>query len=248
MILHRQGNKKKLSKEIVSFFPEHKVYVEYFFGAGGLFFNKPKAHINILNDLDSDIFNFWKVLQDQKEAFIKEVEGFIVSDDIFKYYRENEAITPIQKAIRFLYLANYSLYGSGGSLKSESLNQRNIILERIDDTYKFIQEKTIFLNKSYEKVIPSVGQRIFKNKDQVFIYADPPYVNTSQKYNTPRWKPEDFSKLVRNLLDTGFKFAISEFDDPFVLETIKKKDLNIKMSLERVNIKNRRTEILITNY
>ena len=43
MILRRLGNKKKIAKEIQKYFPEHKIYIEPFFGAGGMFFNKPKA-------------------------------------------------------------------------------------------------------------------------------------------------------------------------------------------------------------
>lgn len=242
MILHRQGNKKKLASQIVELFPDHRIFVELFFGAGGLFFNKPKAKINILNDLDSEIFNFWKVLKENKETFIKEVKGFIVSDEIFKYYKENVPCTDIQRAVRFLYLHNFSLYSAGNTLKSESINQRKLILDKIDETYKYIQENTIFLNKPYEKVIPSVSQRLFKNKEQVFIYADPPYIETSQTYDTPRWKKKDFDSLIEYLINTGFKFAVSEFDHPHILEKIKQHNLNIKMTTERCNIKNRRTE------
>lgn len=248
MILNRQGNKRRIAKQIVELFPDHKIFVELFFGAGGLFFNKPKAKINILNDLDSEIFNFWKVLKENKDLFVKEIEGFIVCEDVFNFYKNNKAETEIQRAVRFLYLYNYSLYSEAKYLKSESINQRKIILDRIDDAYKFIQENTIFLNKSFEKVIPAVSQRLFKNKEDVFIYADPPYLDTNQKYGTPKWKQKDFDNLLNYLLESGFKFAISEFDHPHILEKIKQHNLNIKMQVERVNIKNRRTEILITNY
>ena len=36
---------------------QDKIYIEPFFGAGGMFFNKRKAKYNVLNDLDSEIFN-----------------------------------------------------------------------------------------------------------------------------------------------------------------------------------------------
>jgi DNA adenine methylase len=50
MILRRLGNKSKIASEIYRHFPPHRTYVEPFFGAGGMFFNKPKAKYNILND------------------------------------------------------------------------------------------------------------------------------------------------------------------------------------------------------
>ena len=58
MILRRLGNKKKIAKEIQKYFPPHKIYIEPFFGAGGMFFNKPKAKYNIVNDLDSDAVSY----------------------------------------------------------------------------------------------------------------------------------------------------------------------------------------------
>ena len=42
-ILRRLGNKKKLMDKLLPLFPPHKIYIEPFFGAGGVFFNKPKA-------------------------------------------------------------------------------------------------------------------------------------------------------------------------------------------------------------
>jgi len=50
MILRRLGNKKKIAHKIQAHFPEHKIYIEPFFGAGGMFFNKPKAKYNIVNN------------------------------------------------------------------------------------------------------------------------------------------------------------------------------------------------------
>ena len=54
-MLYRIGHKQKLAKKIISHFPEHNVYLEPFFGAGGIFFNKPKVKFNFLNDLNKNV-------------------------------------------------------------------------------------------------------------------------------------------------------------------------------------------------
>ena len=41
---------------------------------------------------------------------------------------------------------------------------------------------------------------------------------------------------------------MSEFDHPFILEQAKQRNLNVIIIGERQNLKNRRTEILVTNY
>jgi len=50
------------------------------------------------------------------------------------------------------------------------------------------------------------------------------------------------------LQETGCKFAMSEFDNEFILNQAKERNLNIIFIGERHNLKNKRTEILITNY
>lgn len=67
MILRRLGNKKAIAHKIIPYFPPHKIFIDVFFGAGGMFFNKPKAKYNIVNDLDSDVFNLFQVVMNQKE-------------------------------------------------------------------------------------------------------------------------------------------------------------------------------------
>jgi len=67
MILRRLGNKSQIAGEIQKYFPQHSIYIEPFFGAGGMFFNKPKANCNIVNDIDSDVYNLFQVLIDKKE-------------------------------------------------------------------------------------------------------------------------------------------------------------------------------------
>jgi DNA adenine methylase len=76
-------------------------------------------------------------------------------------------------------------------------------------------------------------------------YADPPYFeNSGRAYKM--FKKNDFIDLLDILNNSKIKYAISEFDNPFILDTCK--ELNIIEIGERLNVKNYRTEILITNY
>ncbi len=107
MILGRLGNKKKIAKEIQKYFPPHKIYIEPFFGAGGMFFNKPKAKYNIVNDLDSDVFNLFQVVMNQKEELEKAFYMMPIHSDLLEYWKKNKETDPIKKAIRFLFLSNF---------------------------------------------------------------------------------------------------------------------------------------------
>jgi len=60
------GNKAALLDIILENMPKHKHYVEPFCGGASVFFNKPKAELNTLNDKNEDIVNFFRVLQKEK--------------------------------------------------------------------------------------------------------------------------------------------------------------------------------------
>ena len=59
---------------------------------------------------------------------------------------------------------------------------------------------------------------------------------------------QDAKDLFNVLNDSGFRFAISEFDHPLILELAAQYKLTVIEIGERRNLGNRRTELLIINY
>ena len=48
---------KFIADWIISYFPEHKVYCEPYFGSGAVFFSKQPSYIETVNDIDGNINN-----------------------------------------------------------------------------------------------------------------------------------------------------------------------------------------------
>lgn len=246
-LLKRLGNKTDLSKKIIPYFPPHDIYIEPFFGAGGMFFNKPKAQYNILNDFDSDVSNLFTVILNQEKDFKKIIQEMPFHSGLLDYWKVNKETDPVKKAIRFLFLSTYSFMGTGNSLRMDaSQNTNKIIMEEICVTQKFLKHST-FTNWDFRKFIPSIHLSSMGGINRCFIYADPPYVNQGGNYSEV-FVEKDSIDLFNCLEVRGCKWAMSEFDNPFILKQAKNRKLNIIEIGERKNIKNRRTEILITNY
>lgn len=61
------GGKVGMAQLIVDLMPDHRVYIEPFFGSGAVFFAKPPARHEIVNDAEANIVNFFRVLRDKPE-------------------------------------------------------------------------------------------------------------------------------------------------------------------------------------
>ena len=251
MILRRLGNKQTIASEIQKYFPPHKTYIEPFFGAGGMFFNKPKAKYNIVNDLDSDVFNLFMVVMNQKEELEKAFYQMPIHSDLLDYWKKNEETEPIKKALRFMLMSNFTLYGKKDTLMygSSGYTSKNNYISLIDKTNEYLFDVQI-MNKDFRDVFRAIrfDDRCGKGEtENTFIYVDPPYISTTDTYSNS-FTEQDSIDLFNTLQETGCKWAMSEFDNPFILQQAKERNLNVIIIGERQNLKNRRTEILITNY
>ncbi|WP_313489005.1 DNA adenine methylase [Stutzerimonas nitrititolerans] len=63
-VIRYHGGKFRLAPWVIEHFPPHQVYIEPFGGAAGVLIQKPRSHGEVYNDLDGDIVNLFRVLQD----------------------------------------------------------------------------------------------------------------------------------------------------------------------------------------
>jgi len=250
MILRRLGNKSKLAADIIQYFPSHKIYIEPFFGAGGMFFNKPKAQYNIVNDIDSDVFNLFQVVSNKKEELEKAFFEMPIHSDLLEYWKENEETDSIRRALRLLLLSNFTFNGAGstivfGGSKSVIKSHKNNFYNALEKTNKLLFDVQ-FANFDFRKFLNSL---MFHDEElnNTFIYADKPYSNTDNNYST-NWNNQDDIDLLQVLDSTGCKYSVSEFEGSHFESLALEKGLNKIVIGERQNLKNRRVEILLCNY
>lgn len=250
VMLRRLGSKEGIFSKILPYFPAHTVYVEPFFGAGGMFFNKPISRYNLMNDKDSEIFNLYFVIKTHYKEFLSAVKALPIHSDLISYWKINKEQKPVDKALRFLFLSNFVVPFTGGIPIKVFDNTKDICIENLISTYKTLISRNIrFFNedfRSFLKIIQFLDVRPNQLKS-TFIYADPPYLDTTGG-NYTGFTEQDSLNLFDSLQSKKCKWAMSEFDNPFILNQAKERGLNVIIIGERRNINNRRTEILVTNY
>ncbi|MDH4122361.1 MAG: DNA adenine methylase [Deltaproteobacteria bacterium] len=100
------GGKRRLAKDILPLFPAHSCYVEPFCGAAALFFMKSPSKVEVINDINGDLVNLYRVVQHHLEELARQFKWLLVSRQQFDWYKQTpgEVHTDIQRAAKFLYL------------------------------------------------------------------------------------------------------------------------------------------------
>jgi DNA adenine methylase len=254
MFLNRIGNKKRIAEQIYCHFPPHSVYLEPFFGCGGMLFQKPIAEDNIVNDNNGEVINCFMVAMKSPKELQEALEIMPYHKDLLDYFKTTTNIQdPVMRALKMLFLSNFTFMGHGETLKFTKNNQKIVLLKNLKNFFKsdFIKN-TKFQSCDFRKFFKNLNYRNHNDKNKAFCYSDPPYLYTGNNYSEDfkqiKWTEQDFLDLIQIHIESGLRFAISEFDTPFIVEIAKQNKLNIIDIGERHNLNNKRVKILITNY
>jgi DNA adenine methylase len=250
MFFRREGNKTKYSADIIRLFPPHKMYIEPFVGTGGIFFNKPLAKFNILNDNSKFIYDLFVILKDREklENMIKEIE---FTPQYLDYIKDH-----VDEPLKSILIFNYGFFGQENCQQLGATNYKAHTLKEIDRLKDILLQKlqnTNIVNMGYDAFLNSISNDKLANpKSETFIYCDPPYsISKGALKDNKGWDGlNDLEKLINACVEFGCNFAISEYNDEPVVNLFKKYNLNIHtVSKSKVSNKKKvKYEILATNY
>jgi len=235
----RQGGKVKLKKAIVGIIPAHKIYVEPFIGGGHVFFEKEPAEINVINDLDKDIYHMYI---DTQKVGDKMVNYDFKNDRTL--FNKLKAQTKFNKIEDRLYR---NLYISANSFGS---NRKNFGYEPITgtgkkwktDKWKNLLKNVKIFNKDFKYIIKK-----FDSPDTLF-YLDPPYSKSTKDYDVGGVDPKDVYNALQGIKG---KFILSYDFAPEIKKLFQKYNIKIvKTTYSVAKGDNFQTvkEYLITNF
>lgn len=173
------GGKRKLAKHILPLIGEHTCYVEPFAGAGGIYFLKSPSKVEVLNDINSDIANLYRVVRYHMTELAAQFKWVLISRDNWQWLQSTpaETLTDIQRAAKFLYLQKMAfgakVVGQNFGYSSSTPPRFNLLtLERdLEDAHLRLQ-RTYIENRDWQHIVKS-----YDSADTVF-YLDPPYWQT----------------------------------------------------------------------
>lgn len=116
-VLKYPGAKNRLAPWIIQHIPRHKVYCEPFLGSGAVFFNKEPAYNEILNDLDDDVYNFFKILRERPDELIRLINFTPYCRKEYEAAYLNSAESDLEKA-KIFAIKCWQGFGCGNKYKN----------------------------------------------------------------------------------------------------------------------------------
>lgn len=173
------GGKRRLAKHILPLFPEHGCYVEPFCGAAALYFMKPPADVEVINDINGDLINLYRVVKHHLEEFVRQFKWALSSRQIYEWSKATppEPLTDIQRAARFYYLQKLSFGGKveGRTFGTATTTPPRLNLLRLEED---LSAAHLRLSRTYvEHLEWSECVRRYDRPHTLF-YMDPPYWGT----------------------------------------------------------------------
>lgn len=179
-IIPWMGGKRRLAKYLLPMFPEHTCYVEPFAGGAALFFLRPTpAKVEVLNDLNGQLVNLYRVVQHHFDEFVRQFDWVLTSREEFLRLQavEPDGLTDIQRAARFFYL-QHTAFG-GKPIAQHFGTATTGKAWRAADISASLQAARQRLSGVY--IEHESWDKCFKRYDRehTFFYLDPPYWQTA---------------------------------------------------------------------
>lgn len=247
------GGKQTLLKYLLPLIPEHKIYCEPFFGGGALFFAKPKSEVEVINDKNGEVINFYKVLKTKFSDLQKEVQSTLHSRELYSkamlIYKNPKAHSDVQRAWAFWTLTNQGFAGMIGSWGFGKTNSKEKTLanKRDDFSQSYAQRlRTVQVeNNDAIKVIDRCDDK------ETFIYADPPYIGSDMGHYKG-YSENDYKVLLNKLAKVKGKFLLSSYPSKILTTYINRYKWKTKKIEKTVAVTKhtdkKKTEMLVMNY
>jgi DNA adenine methylase len=251
------GGKQKMVRHIIPLIPEHTTYVEPFCGGAAVFFAKDKSPIEVINDTNGELMNFYRVIQTDFENLELEIKSTLHSREAHRQakvvYDNPDMFTPVKRAWALFVLSSQGFAGKlacgwGYDIQSDKtnktiFNKRNGFSSELSERLEHCQLEcmdALHIIKTYDR-------------EDSFFYCDPPYFNSNCGHYDG-YSITDFENLLKALSTIKGKFILSSYPSEILNEYIAQNYWQTKSfnSVVSVNIKsgkaNTKTEILTANY
>jgi DNA adenine methylase len=254
------GGKHYLLKHLLKLIPEHKIYVEAFCGSAKLLFAKNPSKIEVINDYDKRIANLFYVVAFKFDEFFNKAQYLVYSRALFEEFKKQlkqksiDQLGDVDDAVMTYGAINIGfageIFGSFGyAYKRNSATAFSNKIQKLPLIHERLKNVTIE-SLDFEAILDKYG-----DKEDAFIYLDPPYYKAEHYYNG--FNHNDHERLLNKLPTLKAKWLLSGYANKLYdnkLKNFYRLEIDVKKhsygvtKMSKLKEKPNATEVLWANY
>lgn len=241
---------------------ESHTYCEPFAGSGAVLLSRSPSPVEVYNDIDGEVCNFFRVLRDERDHLIEKIaltpfsrEEYLIALDV------SPSLDAIERARRFYVRARQVRTGMAQSatpgrwancIGNSRAGMAAAVSRWLGSTDSLPEIATRLLRVQIENRTAQEVIAIYDSPN-TFFYCDPPYVHDTRidsRMYANEMSDADHRELAATLNELSGKVAFSNYDTP-ILETLYPSPKWTKIVLPARTIhstKAKRSEVLWVNY
>lgn len=248
------GGKQCMLPHIMPLIPKHSIYVEPFFGGGAVFWAKEPTLVEIVNDYNGMVVNFYQQLKTNFDELKRVIEATPFSRQAYQkalvVYENPYIFNPLTKAWAFWMGTSQGFSNKIGSWRSSQVSEKES--KRLENK-KQAFTKELSERLKYVQIEQKDAVDLIKDIDtpDTFFYLDPPYVGADQGHYGG-YMQQHFNALLETISTIKGKFLLSSYPNS-ELDKYRKQcnwqsnDVNMSLSASSKSGR-RKTECLTFNY
>ncbi len=215
------GGKQRMLRHLLPLLPEHDLYTEAFCGGAALYWAKAPARVEVINDLNGEVVNFYRVLKADYQALKELVNDTLHSRrsyyDALVMYERPWLFDELQRAWAFWML---TCEGFGSKPESWGYDRQGTVTKKLFNAIEGfgphlaerLQRTQIECNDAL-RVIES------RDREGAFHYVDPPYYN-SDCGHYKGYGQADFEALLDLLARLKGKWLLSSYPSDVLAQAV----------------------------
>lgn len=251
------GGKQKLVDKIISLIPQHTLYCEPFLVGAAVLFAKKPSKVEVINDTNRELINFYQVIRKDFDALEKEVELSLHSRDQYRQasviYNHPDMFSPVKRAWAVWMLTSQGFSAMLDSSWGFDISKNTTTLRIKRKKENFTRQMAVRLQNCQIEAADALYIIGSRDSPESFFYCDPPYFN-SDCGHYDGYSVEDFDSLLFLLSNIQGKFLLSSYPSS-LLQTYTEKhgwyNLSVRQKVSvnaKSGIQKDKIEMLTANY
>lgn len=213
------GGKQQMLRHILPIIPVHHLYCEPFCGGAAVFFGKDPAAVEVINDLNEELINFYVTAKNYFPELNKKVKATLHSRKMHQHawqiYCDPAQHDQVSRAWAVWVLSTQGFSSQLSKSWGYDRKKGSMAIKVTNKKRQFTLELCDRLEQTQIECRDATAVIKAFDCDNAFFYVDPPYPNTDQAHYSG-YTTQDLERLLDVLVTLKGRFLLSNYPQEII--------------------------------